>query len=465
MGREAARTRDSLLVFFLFSLVYALSASPVLGAAHDGVYYLRSIESGRHLLHPHHLLYNPVARLWWRATGMGDPVLAVEWLNALAGGLAAALLHRAVSRFAARPLAFFSTALWGFSFGPWFYSATIEVYLLPLPFLLGAWIALETPSTRRAAAGGVLVAFAVLFHQTNLLFLPCALYRLRKGGGRAAAAFLLPLLLLSGGGYLAAWRLAGGGDSFSYWSTSYLHEIDLGRFTLATPLMAAAGAGRFFFGGHFAFALPFDVLAAVREGHHLDDEFFLVRAMTGGQALLLLTASAAWCAAFLAFLADRARRAAGSQAAGGHAAGSQAASGHAASGRGVLVPALAWLLPYALFFSWWEPSNVEFWIATLLPLFLAIPALDPASPPRRAAWLLPAALALVNLFGSIRPLSDPGNDWYAAQAAAYRHLAPGQVVEVEDDWILGPYIERLTGATVVRKRDDPIPGEPGSAPR
>ncbi|MEI6779273.1 MAG: hypothetical protein WCK70_20410, partial [Chloroflexales bacterium] len=40
--------------------------------------------------------------------------------------------------------------------------------------------------------------------------------------------------------------------------------------------------------------------------------------------------------------------------------------------RGLAWVLLAWLLTYGTFFLWWEPSNIEFWIASLPPFYLLI---------------------------------------------------------------------------------------------
>jgi hypothetical protein len=40
--------------------------------------------------------------------------------------------------------------------------------------------------------------------------------------------------------------------------------------------------------------------------------------------------------------------------------------------RGLVWALLAWLLTYGAFFLWWEPDNIEFWIASLPPVYLLL---------------------------------------------------------------------------------------------
>jgi hypothetical protein len=415
-----------------FLALYLLTLSPNLGAAHDSVYYLRSIETGRHLLHPHHLLYNSTARSWWRLTGHDDPVAAAEGLNALAGAIVVFMIFVMSARHRV-----FWAALWGTSFGAWFYATTIEVYILPLPFLLGAFaLAEKSPrTTPNAIVLGALHAGAVLYHQTNLLMLPCLLFALRRSGLRTMAIYLGALTVAAGAPYLAA--SAALQNDLGPWSTTYLRELDLGRLTLGTPVKVLEGMSRFFIGGHFLFATPLKEWLAARLGgeHHLADEVFLVGNLGRSTGILLGIAAAAWFVGAAGLLARGAR-------------------GFRWDDSRVRLAAV-WFVPYAVFFAWWEPRNVEFWIATMLPLFLAGSTIDFRSPdarplnPRYLA-IIPLALLAINYAGSIRFLADPERDWYRAEAAKYAQYGPGDIVHVKDDWILGPYIERTTGAKVVR---------------
>ncbi len=126
--------------------LYAATLAQNFALAHDSVSYLIEIERGAvdGLFHPHHLLYNALAALWLgglRALGLGaDGGLLVALLNAIFGAAGIAVVYAFLRRRAALPLglALAATALVACSFGYWFYSVSVEVYLIPLFFLLAA---------------------------------------------------------------------------------------------------------------------------------------------------------------------------------------------------------------------------------------------------------------------------------------------------------------------------------------
>jgi hypothetical protein len=81
--------------------------------------------------------------------------------------------------------------------------------------------------------------------------------------------------------------------------------------------------------------------------------------------------------------------------------------------RVALAPLIAWLATYGAFFAWWEPDNIEFWIASLPPAGL----LFAAALARARRWSAPVwtSLAIVGViawvnYGSITRRGDPATD-------------------------------------------------------
>ncbi|RMH54763.1 MAG: hypothetical protein D6679_12845 [Candidatus Hydrogenedentota bacterium] len=448
-------------------LLYHSSASPNLGAAHDGIYYVRAMRTGSGLWHPHHLLPSPLGRLFWRLLG-GDLVARFELLNAFFGAATvAALFFILADRFGLFTAVFYS-GIFALSFGPWFYSSTVEVYIFPLPFLLVSYRLLFRPrrgeafdgrgaNASGASAGdaspprssiffsGIAAAFAVFFHQTNLLFVFTPAVLLGRRRLRAFLGWCLVFTLLVGAGYfwvISTGRAAGRSDSgtAASWMTSYLHtQRGLGHWSATTIPRMAVGTGRFFVGGHFLFRL----MGNFGDGrHYLEDERFLVQSMPRERAALLLAAVFFGMLGTIVFLLA-ARRAVPKEMTRRFFA--------SAWSRGLA----AWLLPYALFFSWWEPENVEFWIAPMVPFLLLLAEGIPIEPIVRKSriavpilLLIPLLLGAVNWYGSIRYLRDPRNDYYAFRASEFQPAGPGDRVSVIDPWILAPYLEEKRGVRI-----------------
>src|SRR5262245_56316006 len=178
-GAPAVPWRSALAIGAAAAVAYALTLSSVPALTHDSLNYLDNIRTGgMALYHPHHLAYNAVARVWLNLLGAlglgGDALHRVELLNSLFGGVAAALVWTLLRHQAkAGPrAALAATAGAAFSFGVWFYSVSVEVYILPLVLLLATLLVLTGPRLTRPtmAAAGVLNGLAVVAHQINVLF-------------------------------------------------------------------------------------------------------------------------------------------------------------------------------------------------------------------------------------------------------------------------------------------------------
>jgi len=234
------------------------------------------------LLHPRHLLYEPMGYLFCglaRALGLKFRTVFLLQVMDLCFGLAAlALLHRLAFRlYRHRLLAGASTLVLAFAFGFWFFAIEAEVYVPGAFFLILAFHYLIGPTypepparawTTAALVLALLGALAVLNHVTLGLFLiPLgleALLYLRRSRTSWTTG-LLPALLFSiialglvGAAYLAAsqihpfarawglvqWFLGPAnpntpyGYQMNYWSVSLRAFPDFGRGWLHTFLAA-----------------------------------------------------------------------------------------------------------------------------------------------------------------------------------------------------------------------------------
>lgn len=87
----------------------------------------------------------------------------------------------------------------------------------------------------------------------------------------------------------------------------------------------------------------------------------------------------------------------------------------------------AWPLLYFLFFSWWDPANMEFKIHVVVPLLLvALAALARLKPLAGSllGFLLAGALLGINLVSGIAPQADIGNNTDYQVALAIRRATP-----------------------------------------
>lgn len=476
--------RESAPIWVVLFAVYTLTLSSVPALTHDSLTYLNAMHRGGvGLWHPHHLVYNAIGAEWLRFVRslgvVSDGLKIVAWVNSALGATSAVLCYLLLRDRAqtGRLLALAGTVGAVGSFGFWFYSVSVEVYLLPLTVLLAATYVLISPrlGIRHVLAVGGLTGLAVLGHQVNVMFgavvVVVLLGKARTVGRATVARWFAAWAATASAVVVAAYGLVmwlvvkpQSAAEANSWFTRYAGTdtfwVPPGPSTLPR---AGFGASRAIVGGHFMFRFGWfrDRVASAMPGKSLIDEAFLVRNLPIGLAALLAVTALVGGILLVLVLVRGVRR-----------------RGFVpARARTLLLALAAWVVTYSLFFLVWEPTNVEFWIPQITCVWLAAAALcarsaraaDPdgdadAGGPRRAEpglWprLLLAAAVLVsvtNFAGSILPAVDSANDIYA-----YRFRALGRVVGVGDAVVVDrPYLS--TGYNTRNTGAGAIPAEPHS---
>jgi hypothetical protein len=464
--QRIARTRlaaETSTVWLVTTALYALTLARNLSIAHDSIDYLLNIE--QHLLsfHPHHLLYHWTALTWltfWSPLlGHVDHMLVVEMLNAVLGGVVIALFYAVLrQRLGLTPFsASLGTTLPAFSFGLWFYSTAVEVYIIPIAFLMLTFYILSARelTLRSFLAAGGTHGLAILFHQSYLLFgvaVLCAAFLPRANhrppAWRALAAYtavvapvvVIPYLVV----ILGVMHIPSLTGAIA-WMTLYAHHG--GYWTppgLAMGMKAAIGLGRSFIGGHFLFASPHlqALIKRLLPDHWMMDEAYLVRTMSTWQVYLLLLIVLT-IGVFVAVLTISRWRSA-----------SEALRRH----RAVTVLALGWLGAFTAFFLFWDPANLEFWIpqsVCLWLLALTIWSRHHESVGYERLPLVPIALLSVGLFtvnmaGSIRWMVDPHNDYYHRKVEPLiSATGPDDLIIIGRTWLYESYVRRCCSGTIV----------------
>lgn len=412
--RRLLAARAAPLLLFLGTLLLYLTT---LTQVHtfDALSYVTSVERKpwTEVFHPHHLAYGPLGALalaLGRALGYaGGAALPMQLVNATTGALGVALFFAIVQRATGRAdLALLAAMLLGGAYAYWYYAVEIEVYTVAALFLLICLALLPELLARPTARGMALIGLAqggaVLFHQTNVLFsapllvaliasawdarpstqrAAWALGRLRRMAG-PLAAYAATLALTVGLPYLFVGVVVSGfrsWDAFDGWLTEYARTGWWGG-----PITAQKWAGL---------------------GAGLADTL----AQPGGALLWLLLAG---------LMVLHLRRL-------------------GQGPRGLVAGLATWLLVYGAFFLWWEPDNIEFWIAILPPALLLLAlALRGERCWGPGVWIgLAAALAALGAnYDSIARRGDPATDLQRVIARALAaHSQPPDLLLVPDGLI------------------------------
>lgn len=274
------------------------------------------------LFHPHHLAYGPFGSLMGRVLG-GSVEHALQHANAIAGGLGAGVLTAIVLRRYQRiDLAILACLAMSVSYAYWYYAIEVEVYTVAALFLVSVIWFIDVPHPQRwrwQLGLGTAIAGAVLFHQTNaLLALPLVVAMILNCRSEPAqwrgwiGAGTVAVVLVAG----AYAYVMFGVSSFRDWSTAQQW------------LFQYATTG--WWGGQAT-------LSDIAEGI----QYTIAWEYGSVIGAVTLTISV-WQLRTRAWML------------------------HTWHGW-----AWVWLIVYAGFFTWWEPDNIEFWIA-ITPLIVLL---------------------------------------------------------------------------------------------
>lgn len=366
---------------------------------------LAEVPTSGTFLHQNHLLFAPAIWLFLkflRALGYGGSSLtAGAAVSSIFAGAAAAgfflFLRRVGVTFVVSLLALGAAT---FSAAWWYFAGEAELLSGLSFFIVGALFILagRTRVWRKAAAVAVWLSVGTWFHISLVLFLPVAAILLAEDKERRwlrLSAFGAIYALLALPAYVFVFRFVYHGEgwrSFYNWIT-FLHwwggwgSFDWNRFS--------GGALRL-------------IAATVAPGDGLIRSF---DGLTETEVVLGLGPGAVFLAAAIAVVVV-----------GGGRLWRQR--------RWWLAAGITWFVLYQIFFSWWEPKNAEWWIATAMPIWL----LCALAAPRRLAFVVPAAaavfsVAVVNFGRLILPRSRPGQDSAERTASAIAAATqPGDTV-------------------------------------
>jgi len=355
----------SALQILLFILTFLLYLATLTGVhTFDALSYVTSVERKpwTEVFHPHHLAYGPLgvaALRFGQALGYtGGAALPMQMLNAFAGALGVALFWGLVRRATGRAdIALAATLLLGGAYAYWYYAVEIEVYTVAAGFLIVCLDLLVQPgrwTTRRVLALAGAQAGAILFHQTNvLLCAPIAIYALADLRGSVALTPqpALPLRRARGSSDSDVANLRPRPVLLTWLRRWGLYALALALAVVVPYVIVGAGISGFRSWGAFDNWLteyartgwwggPITAQKWADLGTGLSETL----AQPGGALLWLLLVGLV--VLHLRWLATAPRALVG-----------------------LLV---TWLLVYGSFFLWWEPDNIEFWIASLPPALLLL---------------------------------------------------------------------------------------------
>ena len=417
------------MIFFGFLVIYILSRTNVHGPAEDAWLMVLdfSREKATALLHPHHLLYGPLAHYWWKLWelfGASDAYRTIQTLNSLLGAAAVLQVYclgrdMNMTRWSSAWVAIAS----GLCFACWWLSSEIEVaplsMLVSLVLIRYLWNRHDSGiSIGSVFAVTLLTLLTVAAHIFNFALALLVCYVLIMPSANVRTCSLKPglfyaiifVFLFTAGTfilYTCADLIAGTGKGAINYLIGYFEPGGTPGISLRAPFLFVVGLARSLFGVEVLFSIPSvsATLSSLFPGKDFSDEIFMVRDMNpiAGWTLaivMVLISVALVIAAISAFrrrrlLPDKDRR----------------------SFMFIMVVLVVTALPVILTGPVLLDStaNNEHLLVFWCIFFLLLGYGFNLSGGLKRAWrILPVVLLLslfmVNGLGAIRVMKDPGND-------------------------------------------------------
>ena len=430
----------AMLLFGVFVLLYSAFLADITSMSFDSLPYTYEIENNEVIFHPHHLFYHVFALLWYKMLLLfgfgGSSFEKIASLNIFFGAGGISVIFLMLQQNFKLPIlrAALYASITGVSFGYWYFTESVEVYIIPLFFVLLAlkFFFDEKPVVYVALAAGV----AVLFHQVHCLFGLAIIITLffsdydRQNKLRNITIFAGAYALIIIIPYAAVlWHLELGSiDDITYWLTLYHHEVN----TWVEPhdkSIIKAGIG--FFNsllspnGFFQIEVVTDWLVQLFPHLNMNDDKYLLRNYSHFTSSIYLSAVIVFGTIYLYLL-----------------------GGTFLAIKKITIDKKAWLLIifliiYSIFFTFWDPTNPEFWIpqATLLWILIAIYRKDRG---KYLEWMILAIVFAINFFWAVLPSQDINNDYHFAKVKSTDSIVGKEFVIVEYRWVTGIYFNRYS---------------------
>jgi hypothetical protein len=451
---------SALIVFFVFLLIYLFTLTSNFTGPHDSMAYLNMLNTGHGLWHPHHLLYHVLSKYWLHIWKIVFPSVQdyfiVESFSSVWGAATLAMVFLFFRRRFGLPVltAWLGTAVVGFSYGIWFYSVNVEVYMPSLFFTVWALyiLSINEWSSRQVWRIAVIHSLAILFHQMNILLTPIILYKIlsqRKNIYVFKSVFWYAMVgvVLVGGMYFAGgWINEGNNDLASWikWMRGYTGTNEYWEpLSWKTPAFAGMGFLRTFVGGQFLFHVGqlSESIDNFLRVHALEDEIFLVRNLGRGTIGVILVLSVLLMVLMTMLLVHFIARFREKMRSWGH----------------VIIPLLLYVAVYSAYFFFWMPEILEFWLGQCIICWLLL--VGTYRPVERRlnvmTGMIAALLLLINYMGSIKPMQDINNDIGYARIEKVRTSGTEKdLVVLQDPWLTKEFLEYYTKSPV-----EVIPGE------
>ncbi|HOM05181.1 MAG TPA: hypothetical protein PLU67_06785 [Candidatus Kapabacteria bacterium] len=428
-----------LLVYSIFLANYLLTLSNNQAIAHDGIIYAARAKEGMWVFHPHHLLYHVFTLLVVKGVLFFFPscevYLILSGINSVFGAALVTLFCIIlIEQYKFDKIQAISASLLvAFSYGIWYYSTCVEVYIIPLFFAaLSLYFFLKNPDDYLKIA--LFSALATLFHQTYvfllLVYLISFLYSKTKFS--TILKFGTLFLLLVAISYVLVlifdYKAKSISDAY-YHLTFYAQKLP---FFWSKPGVSIifndlVGFSRVIFSIHLLLGLDFvqNVIYNYFPSHSFKEEFYLIRNASNGEIyfalLLLLSLCLLFCYFFIISIKNFIKNKS-------------------------LKVEKVWLISYLIFFvgffSFWSSNNLEFWISIYFFLIIFLIVFNTNKVRYKLYLTIGILLFVFNFTSTTQFVLSSNNDFYQNKIEKLKStIEMNDVLVIDNDnYMLSDYL-------------------------
>jgi len=418
------------ILFLLIASVFFLSfLFPNRDYSYDSIQYVIDAQDENLILHPHHLLFYPTARLACAISSsflgkMNEWIMPIQLLNIIIFPMAVYFFYSFLVDVSGNIAAsILCAAIFAFSGSIWSLSIDNEVHTLELLLFI---LALKSISSRKFFfVTAVLFAIATLYHQGAVLLFPAFVgfffLNSKEKRGVDSIYFAFSYLAVAGGLFLGCAALDGKRSlsEIIKWFTFYTESGKWGTLTFSNLFYSASSLFQLFFASRVDRRILFS------GNIYPQDYIYILMEAAGALSILLL----------LIIVVLKAWKKEIDFGIWSHFA-------------------LIVFIPVALFAFWWEAQNVEFWLPCLIVMLLLLSIAIAETYKKKQSFLFYMSLVLLiiifihNLFSSVIPDSKLlGNETYQFTQKFAPYVSDGDVF-INNKKKPVPYLRYYTGKKI-----------------
>lgn len=426
--------------FVAYFIIFLLSISENISISHDSIFYVLGAQNNDWLFHPHHLLYHVFTQIivnFAQWTGLSNDIpFMMSAASSFFGALMMAYIIKIFIELfdLTKALAIAASGVIAFSYGVWYYSACVEVYIIPLFFVVISYYTFFKDEGKHYYVG-FYAGMATLFHQMYvfLFVIYIIAYLFKKDSFKNILKFAAAFSIVVGVAYISVllfdYKVKSIDEAIKQ-LTLYAHEMPemWSSFGVSIIFNDLIGLGRSIFSIHYLYSFDAVQNFIIQKFPHnsFNEEIFLVRNISAFMQIFLSVLLALLIGFFFRFLFVSVKNMIRKKE-------------HSL----YKVWYLSFLVIFGLFFTFWSSNNPEFWISIYTMTIISfVRFVDKSKKELVALSIMFVILMTYNYFSTIQFAKHIDNDYYLERINSIgSQVSPDDILIYDQSYMVHDYFQ------------------------